>query len=57
MTKVTVTFEAEIDVEDLGAEYSNEDYLVYTVKGTVIYAMSRLDADITFNRVDVEGLE
>lgn len=57
MTKVTVTFEAEIDVEDLGAEFSNEDYLVDHIKEHIIYAMSRLDADITFNRVDVEGLE
>jgi hypothetical protein len=57
MTKVTVTFDAEIDVEDLGAEFSNEDYLVETVKEHIIYAMSRLDAEITFNKVDVEGLE
>jgi hypothetical protein len=57
MTKVTVTFEAEIDVEDLGAEFSNEDYLVDNIKEHIIYAMSRLDADITFNRVDVEGLQ
>lgn len=57
MTKVTVTFEAEIDVDDLGAEYANEDYLVDTVIEHIIYAMSRLDAEITFNKVDVEGLE
>ena len=57
MTKVTVTFEAEIDVDDLGAEYANEDYLVETVKEHIVYAMSRLDAEITFNKVDVEGLE
>lgn len=57
MTKVTVMFEAEIDVDDLGAEFSNEDYLVDNIKEHIIYAMSRLDADITFNRVDVEGLE
>ena len=57
MTKVTVTFEAEIDVDDLGAEYANEDYLVDTVKEHIIYAMSRLDAEITFNKVDVDGLE
>jgi len=56
MTKVTVTFEAEIDVDDLGAEYSNEDYLIDTVKEHIVYAMSRLDADVTFNKVDVEGL-
>ena len=56
MAKVTVTFEAEIDVDDLGAEYANEDYLVDTVKEHIIYAMSRLDAEITFNKVDVEGL-
>ena len=56
MAKVTVTFEAEIDVDDLGAEYANEDYLVDTVKEHIIYAMSRLDADVTFNKVDVEGL-
>ena len=56
MAKVTVTFEAEIDVDDLGAEYSNEDYLIDTVKEHIIYAMSRLDAEITFNKVDVEGL-
>jgi hypothetical protein len=56
MAKVTVTFEAEIDVEDLGAEFANEDYLVDTVKEHIIYAMSRLDAEITFNKVDVEGL-
>lgn len=56
MAKVTVTFEAEIDVDDLGAEYSNEDYLIDTVKEHIIYAMSRLDADVTFNKVDVEGL-
>ena len=57
MTKVIVTFEAEIDVDDLGAEYANEDYLVDTVKEHIIYAMSRLDAEITFNKVDVEGLQ
>ena len=57
MTKVTVVFEAEIDVDDLGAEFNNEDYLVETVKEHIVYAMSRLDAEITFNKFDVEGME
>lgn len=56
MVKVFVTFEAEIDVDNLGSEFSNEDYLVDSVKEHVTYAMSRLDADVTFDAVDVEGL-
>lgn len=55
MTKITVTFEAEIDVEDLGAEYANEDYLVDAVKEHIVYAMDRLDAEVTFNKIDVEN--
>lgn len=56
MTKITVTFEAEIDVDDLGVEYTNEDYLVDAVKEHITYALSRLDAEVTFSVVDVEGL-
>lgn len=55
MTKITVTFEAEIDVEDLGAEYANEDYLVDAIKEHIVYAMDRLDAEVTFNKIDVEN--
>jgi hypothetical protein len=57
MTKVVVTFEAEIDVDDLGIEYNNEDYLVEAIKEHINYAMDRLDADVTFSKVDVEGCE
>lgn len=57
MTKIVVTFEAEIDVDDLGIEYTNEDYLVDAVKEHIIYAMDKLDAEVTFSKVDVEGLE
>lgn len=57
MTKVSVTFEAEIDTDDLGIEYSNEDYLVEAIKEHITYALDRLDADVTFSKVDVEGLQ
>jgi hypothetical protein len=57
LTLSVVTFEAEIDVDDLGVEYNNEDYLVEAIKEHINYAMDRLDADVTFNKVDVESCE
>jgi len=57
MTKVTVSVEFHVDVDDLGAAYSNEDYLVEELKEQVSYALYRFDAqDISFTRVDIEGL-
>ena len=57
MAKVVVTVEFHIDVDDLGAAYSNEDYLAEELREQVSYALYRFDAqDITFTRVDIEGL-
>jgi len=57
MAKITVTVEFHVDVDDLGAAYSNEDYLVEELKEQVSYALYRFDAqDISFTRVDIEGL-
>lgn len=55
MTKVTVTVEFHVDVDDLGAEYGNDDYLAEEIREQVSYALYRFDAaDINFTRVDVE---
>lgn len=57
MAKVTISVEFHVDVDDLGAAYSNEDYLVEELKEQVSYALYRFDAqDIAFTRVDIEGL-
>ena len=57
MAKVTVTVEFHVDVDDLGAAYSNEDYLIEELKEQVSYGLYRFDAqDISFTRVDIEGL-
>jgi hypothetical protein len=57
MAKVVVTVEFHVDVDDLGAAYSNEDYLAEELREQVSYALYRFDAqDITFTRVDIEGL-
>jgi len=57
MAKITVTVEFHVDVDDLGAAYSNEDYLTEEVKEQVAYGLYRFDAqDVTFTRVDIEGL-
>lgn len=57
MAKVTITVEFHVDVDDLGAAYSNEDYLIEEIKEQVSYALYRFDAqDIAFARVDIEGL-
>lgn len=57
MTKVTVTVEFHVDIDDLGAAYSNEDYLIEEIREQVSYGLYRFDAsDIAFTRVDIEGL-
>jgi len=57
MTKVTVSVEFHVDVDDLGSAYSNEDYLVEEIKEQVSYGLYRFDAqEIVFTRVDIEGL-
>ena len=57
MAKVTVTVEFHVDVYDLGAAYSNEDYLIEEIKDQISYGLYRFDAqEIVFTRVDIEGL-
>ena len=57
MAKITVTVEFHVDVDDLGAAYSNEDYLIEEIKEQVSYGLYRFDSqDIAFTRVDIEGL-
>jgi anti-sigma28 factor (negative regulator of flagellin synthesis) len=57
MAKVTVTIEFHVDVEDLGAAYSNEEFLIEEVKEQIAHGLYRFDAqDVTFNRIDIEGM-
>jgi len=57
MAKVVVTVEFHVDVDDLGAAYSKEYYLAEELREQGSYALYRFDAqDITFTRVDIEGL-
>jgi hypothetical protein len=57
MAKATVTVEFHVDVDDLGAAYSNEDYLIEEIKDQVSYGLYRFDAqEVVFTRVDIEGL-
>ena len=57
MTKVTVCLEFYVDIENLGAVYSNEDYLSDEIKTMLAYGLYRFDAeDVVFNSVDIEGL-
>jgi hypothetical protein len=56
MTKVVVTVEFHVDVDNLGSEYGNDDYLTNEVCEHISYALYRFDAaDINFTRVDIEG--
>ena len=57
MAKVTVTIECHVDVEDLGAAYSNEEFLIEEVKEQIAYGLYRFDAqEVTFTRIDIEGM-
>lgn len=57
MSKVTVTVEVIVDVEELGSLYTNEDYLVDQVKEHISYGLDRLGAEeVTFINTDVEGV-
>jgi|TARA_R110000782_G_scaffold96160_1_gene180570 hypothetical protein len=57
MAKVTVTIEFHVDVEDLGAAYSNEEFLIEEVKEQIAYGLYRFDAqEVTFTRIDIEGM-
>lgn len=56
MIKVTTTLEIDIDLEELGNAYSNEDYLVEEIKDHIIYGLDKLGAEVTFIKCDVEGL-
>jgi hypothetical protein len=56
VSKVTVTVEVIVDVEELGSLYTNEDYLVDQVKEHITYGLDRFGAEeVTFVRTDVEG--
>ncbi len=57
MSKVTVTVEVIVDVEELGSLYTNEDYLVDQVKEHITYGLDRFGAEeVTFISTDVEGV-
>jgi len=57
MAKLIITMEFHVDVEELGAAYSNEDYLTEELKEQLAYALYRFDAqDLVFNRIDIEGM-
>jgi hypothetical protein len=57
MAKATVTVEFHVDIDNLGAAYSNEDYLIEEIKDQVSYGLYRFDAqEVVFTRVDIEGL-
>jgi len=57
MAKINISMEFHVDVEELGAAYSNEDYLTEELKEQLSYALYRFDAqDLVFTRVDIEGM-
>lgn len=57
MIKVTMTFEALIDPDEIGSAYTNEDLLISEVKEHIEYALDRIGSEeVTFIKTDVEGL-
>lgn len=57
MTKVKVSVEFHVDIDDLGSAYSNEDYLAEEIREQIAYGLYRFDAqDLVFICVDIEGL-
>jgi hypothetical protein len=57
MTKVKVSVEFHVDIDDLGSAYSNEDYLAEEIREQIAYGLYRFDAqDLVFTCVDIEGL-
>lgn len=57
MIKVSVSFVAYFNPEDLPPVYLSEDQLAGEIKESIEYSLDRLDVrEITFKKVDVEGL-
>lgn len=55
MSKVTVTVEIIVDVEELGSPYTNEYYLIDEIKDYINHGLDRLGVEeTTFISVDVE---